>query len=47
MAKAVFGIEFDTDGDVDLRGTRIATLPDNLTVGGYLAPTNERYFSVA
>ena len=34
MAKAIFGIEMDTDGDVYLRGTAITKLPDNLTVGG-------------
>jgi hypothetical protein len=35
MAKAIFGgIEIDTDGDVDLSGTAITTLPDNLKVGG-------------
>jgi hypothetical protein len=36
MAKAIFGIEMDTDGDVYLRGTAITSLPGNLTVGGSL-----------
>jgi hypothetical protein len=37
MVKAIIGgREIDTDGDVDLRGTVIATLPENLTVGGNL-----------
>ena len=37
MAKAIIGgIEIDTDGDVDLRGTAITALPDNLTVRGSL-----------
>jgi hypothetical protein len=37
MATAIFGgIEIDTDGDVDLRDSAIAVLPDNLTVGGSL-----------
>jgi hypothetical protein len=34
MAKAI--VEIDTDGDVNLRGSRIRKLPDNLTVGGDL-----------
>jgi hypothetical protein len=42
MAKAIIGgIEMDTDGDVDLRGTATTSLPENLTVGGglYLSDT--------
>jgi hypothetical protein len=35
MAKAIFGgIEIDTEGDLDLSGSAITELPDNLTVGG-------------
>ena len=33
---ALFGIEIDTTGDVDLYGTKITALPDNLSVGGDL-----------
>jgi hypothetical protein len=37
MAKAISdGIEFDTDRNVNLRGTGITALPDNLKIGGDL-----------
>jgi hypothetical protein len=42
MTKAIFGMELETDGNVDLRGTGIVTLPDNLTVGGNLYLTGTR-----
>ena len=42
MAKAHFIIERDTSGDLDLRGTGVTALPENLKVGrkifGFSAP---------